>query len=118
MKFTVQTLATAGELQCEPAYDGLRTTEPEPAERAALDQGVTVRRGQGCTLRVTAVPTVHRRLLDRCQPLDGGQGLPRSRPGARPAASTRAASAPWSPDPNAEGPSMPHPGRHTGLRAT
>ncbi|WP_234323245.1 hypothetical protein [Streptomyces bikiniensis] len=56
--------------------DHLRTTEPEPAERTALDQGVTVRRGQGCTLRVTAVPTVHRRLLDRCQPLDGTQGAP------------------------------------------
>ncbi|MER7487914.1 recombinase family protein [Streptomyces sp. NPDC126497] len=54
----------------------LRTTELEPAERAALDQGVTVRRGQGCTLRVSAVPAVHRGLLARCQPLDGGQGLP------------------------------------------
>ncbi|MGW0577852.1 recombinase family protein [Streptomyces sp. NPDC002920] len=40
--------------------DFLRTTaELEPAERAALDQGVTVRRGQGYTLRVTAVPAVH-----------------------------------------------------------
>ncbi|MFH8619969.1 resolvase [Streptomyces sp. NPDC017979] len=36
--------------------DFLRTAELEPAERAALDQGVTVRRSQGCTLRVTAVP--------------------------------------------------------------
>ncbi|MGW3091568.1 hypothetical protein [Streptomyces sp. NPDC001108] len=56
--------------------DYLRTTELEPAERAALDQGVTVRRGQGYTLRVSAVPAVHRQLLARCQPLDGGQGLP------------------------------------------
>ncbi|MEE1930909.1 recombinase family protein [Streptomyces sp. TRM 70351] len=56
--------------------DYLRTTELEPAERAALDQGTTVRRGQGYTLRVTAVPAVHRRLLARCQPLDGGQGAP------------------------------------------
>ncbi|GAA2724771.1 MULTISPECIES: hypothetical protein [Streptomyces] len=55
--------------------DFLRTTELEPAERAALDQGVTVRRGQGYTLRVTA-PAVHRRLLARCQPLDGGHGVP------------------------------------------
>ncbi|OIJ85812.1 hypothetical protein BIV25_43055 [Streptomyces sp. MUSC 14] len=56
--------------------DFLRTTELEPAERATLDQGVTVRRGQGYTLRVTAVPAVHRRLLAHCQPLDDGQGVP------------------------------------------
>ncbi|MFJ5073996.1 recombinase family protein [Streptomyces sp. NPDC088553] len=56
--------------------DYLRTTELEPAERAALDQGVAVRRGQGCTLRVSAVPAVHRQLLARCQPLDGVQGAP------------------------------------------
>ncbi|MDX3073981.1 hypothetical protein [Streptomyces sp. MI02-7b] len=56
--------------------DFLRTAELEPAERAALDQGVTVRRGQGYTLLVTAVPAVHHRLLARCQPLDGGPGLP------------------------------------------
>jgi hypothetical protein len=55
--------------------DFLRTAELDPTERAALDQGVTVRRGQGYSLRVTAVPTVHRQLLDRCQPLDGGQGI-------------------------------------------
>jgi transposase-like protein len=56
--------------------DFLRTAELDPTERAALDQGVTVRRGQGYTLRVTAVPSVHRQFLARCQPLDGGQGLP------------------------------------------
>ncbi|MGW1785301.1 hypothetical protein ACWCQQ_40360 [Streptomyces sp. NPDC002143] len=33
-----------------------------------------MRRGQGYTLRVIAVPAVHRRLLALCQPLDGGQG--------------------------------------------
>ncbi|MFI1329699.1 hypothetical protein ACH4U7_06020 [Streptomyces sp. NPDC020845] len=38
----------------------LRTTELEPAERDALDQGVTVRRGQGYTLRITTAPAVHR----------------------------------------------------------
>ncbi|MFD5392458.1 hypothetical protein ACFWMG_47620 [Streptomyces sp. NPDC127074] len=54
--------------------DFLRTTDLEPAERATLDQGVTVRRGQGYTLRVTAVPATHRRLLDLCQPLDGTLG--------------------------------------------
>ncbi|MGW8767460.1 recombinase family protein [Streptomyces sp. NPDC055815] len=56
--------------------DFLRTAELEPAERAALDQGATVRRGQGYTLRVSAVPAVHRQLLARCQPLEGSQGLP------------------------------------------
>ncbi|MFE3122155.1 MULTISPECIES: hypothetical protein [Streptomyces] len=56
--------------------DYLRTTELEPAESAALDQGMTVRRGQGYTLRVSAVPAEHCQLLARCQPLDGGQGLP------------------------------------------
>ncbi|MFF4094616.1 recombinase family protein [Streptomyces sp. NPDC001834] len=56
--------------------DFLRTAELEPAERAALDHGVTVRRGQGYTLRVSAVPAVHRGLLTRCQPLDGGHGAP------------------------------------------
>ncbi|WP_432052439.1 hypothetical protein [Streptomyces xiamenensis] len=39
--------------------DYLRTTELEPAERAALDQGVAVRRGQGYTLGVSAVLAVH-----------------------------------------------------------
>lgn len=48
------------------ATDFLRDADLEPAERVTLDQGVTVRRGQGCTLRVTAV---HRQLLARCQPL-------------------------------------------------
>ncbi|MGW7103273.1 recombinase family protein [Streptomyces sp. NPDC054838] len=56
--------------------DYLRATELEPAERVALDQGATVRRGQGYTLRVTAAPAVHRQLLARCQPLDGGHGVP------------------------------------------
>lgn len=56
--------------------DFLRTTELEPVERAALDQGAIVRRGQGYTLRVSAVPAVHRGLLARCQPLDGAQGVP------------------------------------------
>ncbi|MGW0548096.1 hypothetical protein [Streptomyces altiplanensis] len=56
--------------------DFLRTTDLEPAERAALDQGLIVRRGQGCTLRVTAAPAVHRWLLDRCQPLDGTPDTP------------------------------------------
>ncbi|RPF30407.1 hypothetical protein [Streptomyces sp. TLI_185] len=56
--------------------DFLRNAELDDIERAALDQGVTVRRGQGYTLRVTAAPSVHRQFLTRCQPLDGGHGLP------------------------------------------
>lgn len=45
----------------------------------ALDHVVTVRRGQGYTLRVSAAPSMHRQLLARCQPLDGSQGARRSR---------------------------------------
>ncbi|WP_326600381.1 resolvase [Streptomyces sp. NBC_01803] len=56
--------------------DFLRTAELDDAERAALDQGVTVRRGQGYTLRVSAVPPVHRALLARCQPFDGTPNAP------------------------------------------
>ncbi|MFK0213282.1 MULTISPECIES: resolvase [unclassified Streptomyces] len=56
--------------------DFLRADKLDGVERAALDQGVTVRRGQGYTLRVTTVPAVHHRLLTRCQPLDGGPGAP------------------------------------------
>ncbi|GGV00406.1 hypothetical protein ACIG0C_30810 [Kitasatospora aureofaciens] len=56
--------------------DFLRSTELDPAERDALDQGVTIRRGQGYTLRVSAVPAVHLGLLARCQSLDGGPGAP------------------------------------------
>ncbi|WP_328386718.1 hypothetical protein OHS81_23955 [Streptomyces sp. NBC_00400] len=37
---------------------------------------MTARRGQGYTLRISAVPAVHRQLLDRRQPLDGAQGVP------------------------------------------
>ncbi|SOD67413.1 hypothetical protein SAMN06297387_1319 [Streptomyces zhaozhouensis] len=46
------------------------------AERAALDSGVTVRRGQGYTLRVSTTPAIHRQLLAHCQPFDGAQGTP------------------------------------------
>ncbi|MEU0284013.1 hypothetical protein [Streptomyces sp. NPDC006195] len=52
----------------------LRAIDLEPVERAPLDRGVTVRRGQGYTLRVSATPAVHRQLLARCQPLDGMPG--------------------------------------------
>lgn len=63
------------------AADFLRSSELEPAERAALDQDVTVRRGQGYTLRITAVPAIHRRLLGLCQALDGAAAMPAQRKG-------------------------------------
>ncbi|WP_249926159.1 recombinase family protein [Streptomyces aureocirculatus] len=63
--------------------DFLRTADLEPAERAALDQGVPVRRGQGYTLRVTAARSVHRQLLDRCQPFDGTTAIPAQRKARR-----------------------------------
>ncbi|MCQ8192669.1 recombinase family protein [Streptomyces rugosispiralis] len=56
--------------------DFLRAAELDDAERAALDQGVTVRRGQGYAPRVSATPAVHHQLLGHCQPLDGTQGAP------------------------------------------
>ncbi|MFK0293279.1 hypothetical protein ACIQU6_22760 [Streptomyces sp. NPDC090442] len=63
--------------------DFLRTTELDDAERAALDNGQAVRRGTGHTLRVTAMPAVHRQLLDRCQVLDGVGAIPVQRKARR-----------------------------------
>ncbi|WP_431981454.1 resolvase [Streptomyces qinglanensis] len=63
--------------------DFLRTTELADAERAALDSGVSVGRGQGYTLRVSAVPDVHRGLLSRCQPLDDTPAIPAQRKARR-----------------------------------
>ncbi|MFD3481021.1 recombinase family protein [Streptomyces sp. NPDC058695] len=63
--------------------DFLRSAELEPVERVTLDQGVTVRRGQGYTLRITAVPAVHRQLLERCQPLDNAAAIPAQRKARR-----------------------------------
>ncbi|WP_448332859.1 hypothetical protein [Streptomyces sp. DSM 41534] len=108
VKFMVQTLAAAGDLQRdlqrELTYDGLRAAEAKgdkggrrpavPAAKtdtaylegrsiAALARrarrarpGVTVRRGQGYTLRVSTARAIHRQLLARCRPLGGGQGTP------------------------------------------
>ncbi|MFF5011520.1 hypothetical protein ACFY3G_53300 [Streptomyces phaeochromogenes] len=87
--------------------DFLRTAELEPAERDALDQGVTVRRGQGYTLRVPAPPPVHRQLLGRCQPLDAPR---QSQPSARPAASMRTASTPSGPRPRSKPSRLQHQG--------
>ncbi|MEW2489893.1 recombinase family protein [Streptomyces sp. NPDC048411] len=63
--------------------DFLRAAELADAERVVLDHGQVVRRGQGYTLRVTAVPAVHRQLLDRCQPLDGAAAIPAQRKARR-----------------------------------
>ncbi|WP_329164209.1 recombinase family protein [Streptomyces sp. NBC_01387] len=63
--------------------DFLRAAELEPAERATLDQGVTVRRGQGYTLRIKAVPAIHRRLLGLCQAPDGTAVVPAQRKARR-----------------------------------
>ncbi|MFE9628503.1 recombinase family protein [Streptomyces sp. NPDC006527] len=63
--------------------DFLRTAELDDAERAALDEGQAVRRGTGYTLRVIAVPAVHRQLLDRCQVLDGVGAIPAQRKARR-----------------------------------
>ncbi|MFI0906555.1 hypothetical protein ACH4TE_23940 [Streptomyces sioyaensis] len=63
--------------------DFLRTSELDPDERAALDQGQAVRRGQGYPLRVPAAPAIHRQLLGRCQPLDSAQSVPAQRKARR-----------------------------------
>lgn len=63
--------------------DFLRTTDLAPLEHAVLDQSVTVRRGQGYTLRITAVPAIRRRLLGLCQPLDGAAAVPAQRKARR-----------------------------------
>ncbi|MFJ6837353.1 resolvase [Streptomyces sp. NPDC091209] len=63
--------------------DFLPASNLEPAERAALDQGITVRRGQGYILRVTAVLSIHRRLLDIRQRLDGTAAVPAQRKARR-----------------------------------
>ncbi|MCZ7431687.1 recombinase family protein [Streptomyces sp. WMMC1477] len=73
--------------------DYLRTTELEPAERAALDQGVTVRRGQGYTLRVSAVPAVTASFSPAASHSTAARVFPQCQPSSRPAASTRTGSA-------------------------
>ncbi|MEU6526929.1 recombinase family protein [Streptomyces sp. NPDC046924] len=63
--------------------DFLRAAELDDAERASLDNGQAVRRGTGYTLRVTAVPAVHRQLLARCRVLDGVGAIPAQRKARR-----------------------------------
>ncbi|WP_369244297.1 hypothetical protein [Streptomyces sp. R41] len=59
--------------------DFLHAAEPDDTEQTALDHGVTVRRGQGHTPRVSTTTAVHRQLLARCQPLDGSPAIPAQR---------------------------------------
>ncbi|MGP9023042.1 recombinase family protein [Streptomyces sp. BR1] len=59
------------------------TAELDDAEQAALDKGQAVRRGTGYILRVTATTAVRRRLLDRCQVLDGVGAIPAQRKARR-----------------------------------
>ncbi|MCW2873551.1 hypothetical protein [Actinacidiphila oryziradicis] len=35
-----------------------------------------MRRGHGYTLRISTTQAIHRQILARCRPLDGGQGTP------------------------------------------
>lgn len=48
----------------------------QPGEQAAIDHGGTVRRGQGYSLRASTIQAIHRQMLARCQPFDGGHGTP------------------------------------------
>ncbi|MFE2057044.1 hypothetical protein [Streptomyces sp. NPDC059446] len=65
-------------------HDGAcSATDLAVVELAALDDGVTVRRGQGYTVRITTVPAVHRQLLDRCRPLDDTAAVPAQRKARR-----------------------------------
>ncbi|MEU5269779.1 hypothetical protein [Streptomyces hygroscopicus] len=74
--------------------DFQRAVELESSERAALDQGVTVRRGQGCTPRVPAVPSVRRQLLGHCRSFDASSAVWAQRKARR---ESRTASAPSGP---------------------
>lgn len=79
VKFMVQTLAAADELQRdlqrELTYDGLRAAQAKGNKGGRLARHDRPGRDRtarpGLHLRITAVPAIHRRLLDLCQPLDG-----------------------------------------------
>jgi hypothetical protein len=62
---------------------GVRRLAHSASPRSPQPQGVTVRRGQGYTLRITAVPAIHRRLLDLCQALSGAAAVPAQRKARR-----------------------------------
>ncbi|WP_326584412.1 recombinase family protein [Streptomyces sp. NBC_00481] len=75
--------------------DFLRATDLEPAERAPLDQGVTVRRAARDTPCASAPrPRSTANSSPAANPWTAPRGPRQSRRGAKPAANTRAASAP------------------------
>lgn len=59
--------------------DLLRGAELSTAERAALEGGEAVRRGQGYTLSITAPLEIHRQLLARCDTFDGSPAQRKAR---------------------------------------
>lgn len=71
--------------------DFLRAADLEPAERAAFDRGLTVRRGQGYTLRVKTAPATHCSSWPAASPSTAPPQFPHN---AKPAANTRTESAP------------------------
>ncbi|WP_326762528.1 hypothetical protein OG418_02275 [Streptomyces phaeochromogenes] len=71
--------------------DFLRTADLEPAERAALDEGATVRLGQGYTLRVTAIPPCTVSSSTAANRSTAARVSRLFRPSARPVASTTTA---------------------------
>ncbi|WP_329521881.1 recombinase family protein [Spirillospora sp. NBC_01491] len=57
--------------------DFIRAVDLDDVERAVLDHGQAVRRGQGYTLHVSAAPAVHRRLQGHCPAPRRSPGHPR-----------------------------------------
>jgi DNA invertase Pin-like site-specific DNA recombinase len=58
--------------------DHLRSTGDEGIRRAVIS-GRIIRRGQGYSVRLTALPAVHRALLEHCAPLAGAEATPAAR---------------------------------------
>lgn len=79
--------------------DFLRAADLAPVERTALDQGVTVRRGQGYTLRVGATPWSTADSSPTASRSTAPRGPQPSQHSARPGASTRTASTTSASDP-------------------
>ncbi|MFJ2872712.1 recombinase family protein [Streptomyces sp. NPDC087298] len=73
VKFMVQTLAAADELQRELTYDGLRAAE---AKGAKSGRRPAVAVAQTADVRTAYLRGRSIAALARCRPLDGGQGLP------------------------------------------
>ncbi|MFJ2789944.1 hypothetical protein ACIPDW_04640 [Streptomyces sp. NPDC087290] len=73
VKFVVQTLAAADELQRELTYDGLRAAE---AKGAKSGRRPAVAVAQTADVRTAYLRGRSIAALARCRPLDGGQGLP------------------------------------------